>query len=246
MGDNSNSEGNVLTSSALNTQRNLLENSSLVQPDIRKSSRSGKMLAKFNDYVVGSSRKYRLENVTYSKLNSSNFCLSTTLNKSYEPNTYYEAIKNPNWIEAMNKEIKALNRNNTSTICDHPEGRKPVGSKWLYKIKYKSTREIERYKEKAGCQGLQPEGWDLIILKLLSSTEAGYRSMASATCEAIWLCNLLGDMGVKGLLHVVLYCNNSSALHIAANLIFHEILMFHEIETLEIDVHLVRKSLQVV
>nr|GEU46919.1 ribonuclease H-like domain-containing protein [Tanacetum cinerariifolium] len=154
MGDNSNSEGNVLTFSVLNTQRNLPENSSLVQPNIRKSSRSIKMLAKFKDYVVGSSRKYRLENITYSKLTASNFCLCTTLNKSYEPNTYYEAIKNPNWIEAMNKEIEA----NTSTICDHPEGRKLVGSKWLHKIKYKSIREIERYKEKASCQGLQPEG----------------------------------------------------------------------------------------
>ncbi|GKA40483.1 ribonuclease H-like domain-containing protein [Tanacetum coccineum] len=51
-----------------------------------------------------------------------------------------------------------------------------------------------------------------------SSVEAEYRSMDSATCEVIWLSNLLGDMGVKGLLPVVLYCDNSSALQIAANL----------------------------
>ncbi|GJY61079.1 ribonuclease H-like domain-containing protein, partial [Tanacetum coccineum] len=46
--------------------------------------------------------------------------------------------------------------------------------------------------------------------------------MASATCEIIWLSNLLGDMGVKGLLPVVLYCDNNSALQIAANPVFHE------------------------
>nr|GEX52303.1 hypothetical protein [Tanacetum cinerariifolium] len=46
-----------------------------------------------------------------------------------------EAIKNPHWIEAMNNEIKALNRNNTWTIYDLPAGSKPVGSKWLWKIK---------------------------------------------------------------------------------------------------------------
>ncbi|GKB32995.1 ribonuclease H-like domain-containing protein [Tanacetum coccineum] len=51
-----------------------------------------------------------------------------------------------------------------------------------------------------------------------SSAEAEYRSMASATCEVIWLSNLLGDMGVKDLLPVVLYCDNSFALQIAVNL----------------------------
>ncbi|GKD72844.1 ribonuclease H-like domain-containing protein [Tanacetum coccineum] len=55
-----------------------------------------------------------------------------------------------------------------------------------------------------------------------SSAEAEYRSMASATCEVVWLSNLLGDMGVKDLLPVVLYCDNSSALQIAANPVFHE------------------------
>ncbi|GJQ97754.1 ribonuclease H-like domain-containing protein [Tanacetum coccineum] len=45
-----------------------------------------------------------------------------------------------------------------------------------------------------------------------SISEAEYRSMASTTCEVIWLSNLLSDIGVKDLLSVVLYCDNSSAL----------------------------------
>nr|GEW10036.1 ribonuclease H-like domain-containing protein [Tanacetum cinerariifolium] len=48
-----------------------------------------------------------------------------------------------------------------------------------------------------------------------SSAEAEYRSMASATCEVIWLSILLGDIGVKNLLPVVMYCDNSFALQIA-------------------------------
>ncbi|GJU12053.1 ribonuclease H-like domain-containing protein [Tanacetum coccineum] len=92
-------------------------------------------------------------------LNSSNYCFSTTLNKSTEPTTYSEAIKNPNWIEAMNNEIEALNRNDTWTICDLPPGRKVVGSKWLWKIKYKSTGEIESYKARVVATGFsQREG----------------------------------------------------------------------------------------
>ncbi|GJR59137.1 ribonuclease H-like domain-containing protein [Tanacetum coccineum] len=70
-----------------------------------------------------------------------------------------------------------------------------------------------------------------------SSFEAEYRSMASDTCEVIWSFNLLGDIGVTGLLPVVMYCDNSSALHIVVNLVFHE-----KSKHFEIDVHLVREK----
>ncbi|GJX32832.1 ribonuclease H-like domain-containing protein [Tanacetum coccineum] len=64
----------------------------------------------------------------------------------------------------------------------------------------------------------QREALKIVSFMEISSAEAEYRSMASATCEVIWLSNLLGDMGVKDLLPVVLYCDNSSALQIAVNL----------------------------
>ncbi|GJY61425.1 putative RNA-directed DNA polymerase, partial [Tanacetum coccineum] len=162
IGDNPSSEGNVPSFSNLNSQRDLPENISQEQHSIRKSSRLVKMSAKFNDYVVGSSRKYGLEKyVSYSNLSKHNYFLSTTLNKSTEPNTYYKAIQNHNWIEAMNNEIEALNMNNTWTICDLPEGRKSVGSKWLFKIKYKSTGSIKRYKAMLVAKGFsQREGSD--------------------------------------------------------------------------------------
>ncbi|GJS53773.1 ribonuclease H-like domain-containing protein [Tanacetum coccineum] len=37
-------------------------------------------------------------------------------------------------------------RNNTWELADLPFGRKAIGSKWVFKIKYKSNGEIERYK----------------------------------------------------------------------------------------------------
>nr|GEW26114.1 ribonuclease H-like domain-containing protein [Tanacetum cinerariifolium] len=52
----------------------------------------------------------------------------------------------PNWVEAMNNKIEALNRNNTWTVYDLPVGRKPIGSKRIWKIKYKASGDIERYK----------------------------------------------------------------------------------------------------
>nr|GEU41166.1 hypothetical protein [Tanacetum cinerariifolium] len=123
MGDNPSSEANVHSSNMNNQNaQNLPKNISQVQPDLRRPGRNIKLPARFNDYVVGSSRKYGLEKyVSYSNLSKINYCFSTTFNKSSKPTTYYEAVKNPSWIKAMNNEIEAINRNNTWTICDLPE-----------------------------------------------------------------------------------------------------------------------------
>ncbi|GKG03677.1 hypothetical protein Tco_0311313, partial [Tanacetum coccineum] len=73
MGETYSSEGNVPINSYSPVQGNFPENISQGQPDLRRSSRNSKMPAKFNDYVVNSSRKYGLEKyVTYNNLNTSN------------------------------------------------------------------------------------------------------------------------------------------------------------------------------
>ncbi|GJX69853.1 putative RNA-directed DNA polymerase [Tanacetum coccineum] len=89
------------------------------QPNVRRSSRPTKMPAKFNDFMLDSKLKYGIEkHVNYSKLNTANYCFATTLNKSVEPTTYYDAVKDVRWVEAMNNEIEALIRNNTWTLTD--------------------------------------------------------------------------------------------------------------------------------
>ncbi|GKG10689.1 ribonuclease H-like domain-containing protein, partial [Tanacetum coccineum] len=73
-----------------------------------------------------------------------------------------------------------------------------------------------------------------------SSTKAEYRCMASATCEIIWICNILSEFGVTGVLPVEMYCDNISALQLAANLVFHE-----KSKHFEIDLHLIREKVSV-
>ncbi|GJX11860.1 ribonuclease H-like domain-containing protein [Tanacetum coccineum] len=105
---------------------NVLETS----PVLRRSSRQRNLPSKLNDFVVG---KY----VCYSKLFGTNFCFSTTLNKSFELKTYLEAFQNPKWVEAMHLEMEALHRNNTYVL-------KAIWCKWIWKIKYKSSGEVDR------------------------------------------------------------------------------------------------------
>ncbi|XP_071714178.1 uncharacterized mitochondrial protein AtMg00810-like [Rutidosis leptorrhynchoides] len=53
----------------------------------------------------------------------------------------------------MNEEMEALNRNCTWELTELPSGRKPIGCKWVYRIKYKSTGDIDRYKDRLVAKG---------------------------------------------------------------------------------------------
>lgn len=46
----------------------------------------------------------------------------------------------------MTDEIIALEDNGTCTVVDLPPGKKALGSKWVYRIKFKADGTIERYK----------------------------------------------------------------------------------------------------
>ena len=46
----------------------------------------------------------------------------------------------------MTAKIVALEENQTWTLTPLPTGKKPIGCKWVYKIKYKADGSIERYK----------------------------------------------------------------------------------------------------
>ncbi|XP_071741058.1 uncharacterized mitochondrial protein AtMg00810-like [Rutidosis leptorrhynchoides] len=70
-----------------------------------------------------------------------------------------------------------------------------------------------------------------------SSTESEYRSLAATTCEIIFVLKLLDDFGIHNLLPVHLFCDNKSALLLAANPVFHE-----RSKHFETDVHIVREK----
>ncbi|GKB37409.1 ribonuclease H-like domain-containing protein [Tanacetum coccineum] len=83
------------------------------------------------------------------------------LNKGTEPKTYFKASQHKHWVDAMNAEMDALYKNNTWELADFLVGRKAIGSKWVFKITYKSNGEIERYKARLVAKGFnQRDGID--------------------------------------------------------------------------------------
>lgn len=57
----------------------------------------------------------------------------------------------------MNEEINALEANNTWQVVPLPKGRKPLGSKWVFKVKRKFDGTIERYKDKVVAKGFNKQ-----------------------------------------------------------------------------------------
>lgn len=63
--------------------------------------------------------------------------------------------------------------------------------------------------------------------------------MALATCELLWLNQLLTDMKIRVHKTAKLFCDNKSALHIATNPVFHE-----RTKHIEIDCHTTRDQVK--
>ncbi|KAK2966046.1 hypothetical protein RJ640_001980 [Escallonia rubra] len=68
-----------------------------------------------------------------------------------------------------------------------------------------------------------------------SSTEAEYRAMSSACSEISWLRGLLQDLHINIVTPTPLYADNTSAIRIASNPVFHE-----RTKDIEVDCHFIR------
>ncbi|XP_041017891.1 uncharacterized mitochondrial protein AtMg00810-like [Juglans microcarpa x Juglans regia] len=72
----------------------------------------------------------------------------------------------------------------------------------------------------------------------LSSAESKYRAMVAAVCELTWLRYFLNNLYITIDDQATLYCDKLAALHIAANLVFHE-----RTKHIELYCHLVRDKI---
>ncbi|GKE17903.1 ribonuclease H-like domain-containing protein, partial [Tanacetum coccineum] len=71
-----------------------------------------------------------------------------------------------------------------------------------------------------------------------SSVEAEYGALASATCEVIWLTNLLQDLNIKIQKPITMFCGNKATIQIASNPVFYD-----RNKHFEIDLHFIRDKM---
>ncbi|GAA0176052.1 transmembrane signal receptor [Lithospermum erythrorhizon] len=78
-----------------------------------------------------------------------------------EPKSYKEVVVDPKWRKAMQCEIRALEDNGTWSMVPFPPSKTLLGTQWVFKIKYNSDGNIERYKARLVLFGNhQVEGID--------------------------------------------------------------------------------------
>ena len=66
-----------------------------------------------------------------------------------------------NWRRAMLEEIKAIEENKTWELIDPPLGCRPIGLKWVYKVKQDEHGAIVKHKVRLIARGfVQREGID--------------------------------------------------------------------------------------
>eukprot|EP01018_Ginkgo_biloba_P024582 Gb_26229 [translate_table: standard] len=90
-----------------------------------------------------------------------NFILMTQVMKNNEPQSFDEVVNKVQWQNAMESEFDALVRNDTWTLMDLALDKDVIGTKWIYKTKYKFDGSIEKHKARLVAKGYaQQEGVD--------------------------------------------------------------------------------------
>nr|GEY69375.1 putative ribonuclease H-like domain-containing protein [Tanacetum cinerariifolium] len=98
-----------------------------------------------------------------SQINNDDFhtCMFACFLLQEEPKRVHQALKDPSWIEAMQEELLQFKMQKVWVLVDLPNGKRAIGTKWVFRNKKDERGVIFRNKARLVAQGhTQEEGID--------------------------------------------------------------------------------------
>lgn len=134
------------------TSSNIPPSSPTISLPTRKSTRSTKPPSYLKDFIFPKP-KHWCNLVSFDSLPEKHKLLIDAHMECIKPTLYQEAFTDDNWIAVMDKEIQALQNNQTWDFVILPKGKKAISCKWVYRIKKNDDGSIERYKVRLVAKG---------------------------------------------------------------------------------------------
>ena len=95
-----------------------------------------------------------------------------------EPGSVDEALVEPVWKQAMNEEMECIIDNKTWALSMLPAGHRPIGLKWVFKLKKDPDGNVVKHKARLVVGMHNVRGW--ISMRYLQLSHAWKR------CESSW------------------------------------------------------------
>ena len=70
-----------------------------------------------------------------------------------EPSSFEAAAQHDVWKESMVEEYDSIMKKHLWEVVSRPEGKRVVGSRWIYKVKHVANRSVEKYKVRFVAKG---------------------------------------------------------------------------------------------
>ncbi|MCO5574616.1 hypothetical protein L7F22_028405 [Adiantum nelumboides] len=97
--------------------------------------------------------RHPIDRLTYDGYVAKHFEFMAKVVQDVEPTCCEEVVENVKWQEAMNEKMDALYGNETWELVPLPKGKKPIGYRWVYKVKHTSDGSVSRYKARLVAKG---------------------------------------------------------------------------------------------
>ncbi|KAL0846891.1 hypothetical protein Bca101_020137 [Brassica carinata] len=100
---------------------------------------------------------------SFAEFPDEHYAFMVSLDESYVPRSYEEAMLIQEWRDSVNAEADAMVRNDTWYESELPKGKRAVSSRWIFTIKYLPNGQIDRRKTRLVARGFtQTYGEDYI------------------------------------------------------------------------------------